>query len=440
MSFTVAIVGRPNVGKSTLFNRLIGKRISIVDDKPGVTRDRIYGQIEWNGKKFTVIDTGGLEPASTDVILSQMKRQVDFAIDTADVILFLVDGKEGLTPADEDVANILRKSRKPVLLVVNKVDNFKNVPENYEFYSLGFDDPIFISASHGLAIGDLLDRLTDYIKDVPEALEDENITKVAVVGKPNVGKSSLVNAILGEERVIVSDIPGTTRDAIDTFFEVDGKKMVFIDTAGMRRKSKVKEDVEFYSNVRALGAIERSDVVLMVLDATQDISEQDKRIAGIAHEAGKAIIIVVNKWDLVEKDEHTMNKFRENIKNEFAFIQYAPTIFISAKTGQRVHRIIELINFVMDQYTFRVKTSMLNDLVREATAIVEPPSIKGKKLKIYYAVQTGIKPPTFVFFINDIKLFHFSYARYLENKLRETFGLEGTPVVIKGKEKGEKEQ
>lgn len=440
MSFTVAIVGRPNVGKSTLFNRLIGKRISIVDDKPGVTRDRIYGQIEWNGKKFTVIDTGGLEPASTDVILSQMKRQVDFAIDTADVILFLVDGKEGLTSADEDVANILRKSGKPVLLVVNKVDNFKNVPENYEFYSLGFDDPIFISASHGLAIGDLLDRLTDYIKDVPEAPEDENITKVAVVGKPNVGKSSLVNAILGEERVIVSDIPGTTRDAIDTFFEVDGKKMVFIDTAGMRRKSKVKEDVEFYSNVRALGAIERSDVVLMVLDATQDISEQDKRIAGIAHEAGKAIIIVVNKWDLVEKDEHTMNKFRENIKNEFAFIQYAPTIFISAKTGQRVHRIIELINFVMDQYTFRVKTSMLNDLVREATAIVEPPSIKGKRLKIYYAVQTGIKPPTFVFFINDMKLFHFSYARYLENKLRETFGLEGTPVVIKGKEKGEKEQ
>ncbi|MDN5300545.1 MAG: GTPase [Thermoanaerobacteraceae bacterium] len=438
MSFTVAIVGRPNVGKSTLFNRIIGKRVSIVDDKPGVTRDRIYGQIEWNGKKLTVVDTGGVEPASRDIILNQMKRQVDFAIDTADVIVFLVDGKEGLTSADEDVASILRKSGKPVLLVVNKVDNFRNVPENYEFYRLGFDDIIFISASHGLAVGDLLDRLTDYIKDMPEEPEDEDIIKVAVVGKPNVGKSSLVNAILGEERVIVSDIPGTTRDAIDTFFEVDGKKMVFIDTAGMRRKSKVKEDVEFYSNVRALGAIDRSDVVLMVLDATQDISEQDKRIAGIAHEAGKAIIVVVNKWDLIEKDEHTMNQFREKIKTEFAFMQYAPTLFISAKTGQRVHRIIELINFVMDQYTFRVKTPLLNDLVREATAIVEPPSIKGKKLKIYYAVQTGIKPPTFVFFINDLKLFHFSYARFLENKLRETFGLEGTPVVIKGKEKGEK--
>jgi len=438
MSFTVAIVGRPNVGKSTLFNRLIGKRISIVDDKPGVTRDRIYGQMEWNGKKFTVIDTGGIEPASRDIIFSQMKRQVDFAIDTADIIVFLVDGKEGLIPADEDVAGILRKSGKPVLLAVNKVDNFQNAPENYEFYSLGFDDPIFISASHGLAIGDMLDRLAEHVKDMPEELEDQDIIKVAVVGKPNVGKSSLVNAILGEERVIVSDIPGTTRDAIDTFFEVDGKKMVFIDTAGMRRKSKVKEDIEFYSNVRALGAIDRSNVVLMILDAVQEISEQDKRIAGIAHESGKAIIVIVNKWDLVEKDEHTMSQFREKIKKEFAFMQYAPTLFISAKTGQRVHRIIELINFVMDQYTFRVRPPMLNELVREATAIVEPPSIKGRKLKVYSAVQTGIKPPTFVFFMNDVKLFHFSYMRYLENKLRETFGLEGTPIIIKGKQKGEK--
>lgn len=439
MSFTVALVGRPNVGKSTLFNRLMGKRISIVDDKPGVTRDRIYGQLEWNGKKFTIIDTGGIDPASSEFIFSQMKRQVEFAIDMANLIVFLVDGKDGLTHADEDVAHILRKSGKPVLLVVNKVDNFKNAPENYEFYKLGFGEPILISASHGLAVGDLLDKLTEHIKDdVNQTDEDEDIIKVAVVGKPNVGKSSLVNAILGEERVIVSDTPGTTRDAIDTYFEADGKKMVFIDTAGMRRKSKVKEDIEFYSNVRALGAIERSNVVLMVLDAVQPVSEQDKRIAGIAHEAGKAIILIVNKWDLVEKNEYTMNEFREKIKSEFAFMQYAPIVFVSAKTRQRVYRIIELINFVMDQYTFRVKTPMLNELVREATAVVEPPSIKGKKLKIYYAVQTGIKPPTFVFFINDMQLFHFSYVRYLENKLREAFGLEGTPIIIKAKAKGEK--
>ncbi|WP_422444271.1 ribosome biogenesis GTPase Der [Thermoanaerobacterium sp. DL9XJH110] len=437
MSFTVAIVGRPNVGKSTLFNRIIGKRISIVDDKPGVTRDRIYGRTEWNGKKFTVVDTGGIEPSAKDVILSQMKRQADFAIETADVILFLVDAKDGLTPADEDVAGLLRRSGKPVILVVNKVDNFEMRHELYEFYELGFGEPIFISAIHGLAIGDLLDKVTGFIKDEGDFEYDEDTIKVAVVGKPNVGKSSLVNAILGEERVIVSEIPGTTRDAIDTFFEVEGKKMVLIDTAGMRRKSKVKEDIEFYSNVRAIAAIERSDVVLMVLDATQEISEQDKRIAGMAHESGKGIIIVVNKWDLIEKDDKTVNRYREKIRNEFAFMQYAPIVFISAKTGQRVRRILELINFVMDQYTFRVKTSMLNELVEEATALVEPPSFKGRKLKIYYAVQTGIKPPTFVFFINDLELFHFSYARFLENKLRETFGLEGTPVVIKAKEKKE---
>jgi GTP-binding protein len=437
MSFTVAIVGRPNVGKSTLFNRIIGKRVSIVDDKPGVTRDRIYGRTEWNGKKFTVVDTGGIEPSAKDVILSQMKRQADFAIETANVILFLVDAKEGLTPADEDVAGLLRRSGKPVILVVNKVDNFEMRHELYEFYELGFGDPIFISAIHGLAIGDLLDKVTGFIKDEEDFEYDEDTIKVAVVGKPNVGKSSLVNAILGEERVIVSEMPGTTRDAIDTFFEVDGKKMVFIDTAGMRRKSKVKEDIEFYSNVRAIAAIERSDVVLMVLDATQEISEQDKRIAGMAHESGKGIIIVVNKWDLIEKDDKTVNRYREKIRNEFAFMQYAPIVFISAKTGQRVRRILELINFVMDQYTFRVKTSMLNELVEEATALVEPPGFKGRKLKIYYAVQTGIKPPTFVFFINDLELFHFSYARFLENKLRETFGLEGTPVIIKAKEKKE---
>jgi len=437
MSLTVAIVGRPNVGKSTLFNRIVGKRISIVDDKPGVTRDRIYGQSEWNGRKFTIIDTGGIEPTSKDIILSQMKRQVEFAIDTADIIIFLVDAKDGLTPADQDIATILRKSGKPVVLTVNKVDKFDDLTQYYEFYSLGFDDPIFISASHGLAIGDLLDKVISLKEDVEQLEEEEDVIHIAVVGRPNVGKSSLVNSLLGEERVIVSDIPGTTRDAIDTHIEVNGKKMTIIDTAGMRRKSRINENIEFYSNVRALRAIDRSDVVLIVLDATQEISEQDKRIAGLAHEGGKASIFVVNKWDLIEKDSSTMNEFREKIKKEFSFMTYAPMIFISAKTGQRVNRIFELINFVMDQYTFRVKTRLLNELVEEATALVEPPSFKGKKLKVYYATQTGIKPPTFVFFINDIELFHFSYVRYLENKLRETFGLEGTPIVIKGRPKKE---
>ncbi len=438
MSFIVAVVGRPNVGKSTLFNRIIGKRISIVDDKPGVTRDRIYGEAEWNGKKFTLVDTGGVEPASKDIILSQMKRQADFAIETANLILFMVDGKEGLTPTDLDVAQILRRSGKPALLVVNKVDNYTNTAYDYEFYKLGFGDPIFISAVHGLAIGDLLDKVTDYIEEPHILSEDDDIIKVAIIGKPNVGKSSLINAILGEERVIVSDIPGTTRDAIDSYFEVDGKKMLFIDTAGLRKKSRISEDVEYYSTVRALGAIDRADVVLMVLDASQNISEQDKRIAGIAHEAGKAVIIIVNKWDLIDKDSHTTDEFSKKIKNELAFMQYAPIVYVSAKTGQRVGRILELTNFVMDNYTFRVKTSLLNELVREATAVSEPPSIKGKKLKIFYATQTGIKPPTFIFFVNDIKLFHFSYARYLENTLRQTFGFEGTPIIIKPRQrKGE---
>lgn len=434
MSFVVAIIGRPNVGKSTLFNRIIGKRISIVDDKPGVTRDRIYGETDWNGKKFTLVDTGGIEPTTRDIILSQMKRQADFAIDTADLMLFMVDGKEGLTSTDSEVAHLLRKSGKPVLLVVNKIDNYEDTSHDYEFYKLGFGDPLFISAIHGLAIGDLLDKITDFIKKPIILSESDDIIKVAIIGRPNVGKSSLVNAILGEERVIVSDIPGTTRDAIDTYFEADGKKMVFIDTAGLRKKSRISEDIEFYSSVRALGAIDRADVVLMVLDASQSISEQDKRIAGIAHEARKAIIIIVNKWDLIEKDSNTVNEFNEKIKSAFAFLQYAPIIYISAKNGQRVNRIFELISFVIEHYTFRVKTSMLNNLV-EATAISEPPSIKGKKLKIYYAVQTGIKPPTFVFFVNDTKLFHFSYGRYLENVLRQTFGFEGTPITIKPRER-----
>jgi len=435
MSFIVAIVGRPNVGKSTLFNRILGRRISIVHDKPGITRDRIYGETDWNGKHFTLIDTGGIEPLSSDVILSQMKRQADFAIDTADLILFMVDAKDGMTHADLDVAQLLRRSGKPVLLVVNKVDNYNNTFHNYEFYQLGFGDPLFISAVHGLAIGDLLDKVTDYIEKSSDTLEDEDITKVAIIGRPNVGKSSLINAILGEERVIVSDVPGTTRDAIDTYFENGENKMLFIDTAGLKKKSKISEDVEFYSGVRAIGAINRADVVLMVLDASQNITEQDKRIAGIAHEAGKAIIIIVNKWDLVDKDSYTMENFNKKIKDEFAFMQYAPIVYVSAKTGQRINRIFKLINSVMENYTFRVKTSVLNSLVREATAISEPPSIKGRKLKIFYAVQTGVKPPTFVFFVNDTKLFHFSYVRYLENTLRQTFGFEGTPILIKPRQK-----
>ena len=340
-----------------------------------------------------------------------------------------------MTHADLDVAQMLRKSGKPVILVVNKVDNYSETYHNYEFYQLGFGDPIYISAVHGLAIGDLLDKITDYIEKQGDNPEDEDITKVAIIGRPNVGKSSLINALLGEERVIVSDIPGTTRDAIDTYFEIGGKKMLFIDTAGLRRKSKINEDVEYYSSVRAIGAINRADVVLMVLDATEKITEQDKRIAGIAHEAGKATIIAVNKWDLVEKDTYTVQEFNNRIRTELAFMQYAPIVYVSAKTGQRINRIFTLIDTVMENYTLRVKTSTLNNLINEATAISEPPTIKGKKLKIFYAVQTSVKPPTFVFFVNDTKLFHFSYERYLENTLRQVFGFEGTPIIIKPRQK-----
>ncbi|TYP54916.1 ribosome biogenesis GTPase Der [Thermosediminibacter litoriperuensis] len=437
MSFTVAIVGRPNVGKSTLFNRIIGKRISIVDDKPGVTRDRIYGQVEWRGKKFTLVDTGGIEPEGVDVMTSQVRRQVEFAIDSSDLILFLMDSKEGLLTTDQEVVALLRKSGKPIIPVVNKVDDYAVKPELYEFYKLGLGEPVFISAIHGSNVGDLLDQIVGFIDEHEEPAYDEGVIKVAVVGKPNVGKSSLVNAILGEERVIVSDIPGTTRDAIDTPFEYEGQKMVLIDTAGMRRKSRVKENIEFYSNIRALGAVERADIALVVLDATREISEQDKKIAGIAHEAGKAVIIVVNKWDLVEKDDKTIYRYTENIRKEFAFIQYAPIVFVSAKTKKRVNKILELIRFVMDQYTFRIEKGALNELVEEATAMVAPPTIKGRKLKIYSAAQTGVKPPTFVLTVNDTELLHFSYVRYLENKMRERFGLEGTPVVIKGRNKKE---
>jgi GTP-binding protein len=435
MNFTVAIVGKPNVGKSTLFNRIIGKRISIIHDKPGVTRDRVHEEAEWNGKKFTLIDTGGIEPNKKDFLVDQIKRQVNFAIETADLILFIVDGKEGLTSTDKEVADQLRKCGKPVILVINKVDNFDRLSGNYEFFELGFQDVISVSAVHGLAIGDLLDKITGLMENHVFNEEDEDVIKIAVVGKPNVGKSSLINSVLGEERVIVSDMPGTTRDAIDTPFEAEGHKMVFIDTAGMRRKSRVTEDVEFYSNIRAVAAIERADVVLFVIDATSKISEQDKRIAGMAHDRGKASIIIVNKWDLVEKDSSTAAHFKKTVQEEFAFMPYAPVVFVSAKTGKRVKKILEIVNFVMKQYTLRTDQKALKLLLLESTAFVEPPTIKGKKLKIYGIKQSSIKPPTFVLFVNDTKLLHFSYKRFLENKFRETFGFEGTPIIIKGIQK-----
>ncbi|MFO7151624.1 MAG: ribosome biogenesis GTPase Der [Bacillota bacterium] len=435
MSFTVAIVGRPNVGKSTLFNRLVGKRISIVDDKPGVTRDRIYSNVEWNGKRFTLVDTGGIEPRGTDLITSQVRRQVEFAIENANLIVFLLDSKDGLLPADMEIADILRKSRKPVITAVNKVENYAAKDELYEFYQLGFGDPLFISALHGSNVGDLLDRIVEFMGDDEGPEYDESVIKVAVVGRPNVGKSSLVNALLGEERVIVSDIPGTTRDAIDTPFEYKGRQMVLIDTAGLRRKSRIKEDIEFYSQLRAIQAVERADIALLVLDATEEIAEQDKKNAGIVHESGRGIIIVVNKWDLVEKDDKTIYKYTEKIREELAFIQYAPVIFVSAKTKKRVYKILDLIQFVMDQYTLRIDRAALQELLEDATAFVTPPTIKGRKLKIYSLEQTGVKPPTFVLTVNDTELLHFSYVRYIENKLRERFGFEGTPVVLRGRNK-----
>lgn len=440
MNFTVAIVGRPNVGKSTLFNRIIGRRISIVADKPGITRDRIYGESEWNGKKFTIIDTGGLEPKSNDIIFAQMKNQVDFAIQNADLILFMVDGKQGLTPTDEEIATILRRCGKKVLLVVNKIDNFENIHDYYEFYKLGYDDITYISASHGRATGDLLDKITDYIPTDSVYSQEEDIIKIAVVGRPNVGKSSIVNAILGENRVIVSDIPGTTRDAVDTYFEADNKKMVFIDTAGLRRKSRVKEDIEYYSNIRAISAMERADIVLMVLDASLGIAEQDKKIAGIAHDAGKAAVFVVNKWDMIDKDRNTADKYIKTIRDEFKFMDYAPILFVSAKTGQRIPRILDMIETIIENYSFRVKTSILNELIRDSIAIVEPPSIKGRKLKIYYAVQVASKPPTFIFYVNNPELFHFSYVRFIENQLRGNFNFEGTPIIIKSRERKERKR
>lgn len=434
----VAIVGRPNVGKSLLFNKLIGQRLSIVEDTPGVTRDRIYGETDWNGRRFTLVDTGGIEPNTDSQILNFMREQAQIAIDNATVIIFLCDIKTGLTASDQEVANMLLRSGKPIVLGVNKMDSTGALnPDIYEFYNLGLGDPIPVSAVHGHGTGDLLDACVRYFPEEDFAEEDKDYIKVALIGKPNVGKSSLVNRILGEQRVIVSDVAGTTRDAIDSKFENQQGKYIFIDTAGMRRKSKVEENVEKYSVLRATMAIERSDVCLIMIDAQEGVTEQDTKVAGLAHNAGKACIIVVNKWDAVEKDGKTMDTYREQVRTDLAYMTYAPILFISALTGQRVHRLFELINYVNEQSAVRITTGMLNNVLSDAQTRVQPPTDKGRRLKIYYMTQVGVKPPHFVCFCNDARLFHYSYKRYLENQLRSVFGLEGTPIIISIREKGD---
>ena len=433
----LGIVGLPNVGKSTLFNKLIGERISIVEDTPGVTRDRIYAEGEWLSKKFILIDTGGIEPQNDDIILEQMRRQAGIAIEMADAIVFMVDVKTGLTSADKDIAAMLTKSGKPIVLVCNKVDNIGDVPmEFYEFYNLGLDEPYAVSSTHGLGTGDLLDKLFSYVNFDDEEEYDDDAIKVAVIGKPNVGKSSLINKILGEERVIVSNIAGTTRDAIDTQYEKDGQKYVFIDTAGMRKRGKIDEAVERYSVVRSLSAIDRCDVVLILIDAEEGVTEQDTKIAGYAHNQGKASIIVVNKWDLVEKETNTMDNYRNDVRNGLSYMMYAPVAFVSAKTGARLGKIFELIKYVNEQHAMRISTGVLNDVLNEAITKVQPPSDKGRRLKIMYITQASTKPPTFILFVNDKELAHFSYIRYIENQIRETFGLEGTPIKFIVRERG----
>ncbi len=434
----VAIVGRPNVGKSTLFNRIAEERISIVEDTPGVTRDRIYAEAEWIGKNFTLIDTGGLEPDSEDIILKQMYAQAQIAIETADVILFVVDVKSGVTDTDMQVANILRKSKKPILLVVNKVDDLRKYGMDiYEFYQLGVGEPFAVSAGQVTGLGDLLDEVVNNFPVDADFSEEDDVIKIAIIGKPNVGKSSLINKILGENRVIVSDIAGTTRDAIDSPYEKDGQKYVLIDTAGMRKKSKIKENIEKYSIIRAVAAVERADVCVLMIDATEGITDQDTKVAGIAHEAGKPTIIVINKWDLIEKDNKTMNNFTKEIEKEFKYMSYAPKMFISAVTGQRVHKLFETINFCSQNSTRRISTGMLNDVLIEAMALNQPPTDKGRALKIYYMTQVSVKPPTFILFVNDVQLLHFSYRRYIENQLRDAFGFDGTPIhfIARNKEK-----
>ncbi|MGG3282439.1 ribosome biogenesis GTPase Der [Paenibacillus solani] len=426
----VAIVGRPNVGKSTIFNRLIGDRLAIVEDKPGITRDRIYGNAEWNGKAFSVIDTGGIEIDGDDMILKSIRMQAELAIEEADVIVFMCDAKTGVTQSDEEVAQILFRSGKPVILSVNKVDNLKRADDIYEFYSLGFGDPVGISGSHGTGIGDLLDVVVENLPELEEDEYDEDVIRVALIGRPNVGKSSLVNAILGEERVIVSDVAGTTRDAIDTPFEKDGQRYVLIDTAGMRKRGKVYETTEKYSVMRAMRAIERADVVLVLINGEEGIIEQDKHIAGYAYEAGKASLFVVNKWDMVEKDDKTMQQFEKKIRDHFLFMTYAPVVFLSAKTKQRLQKLLPVVKHVADQHSLRVQTHLLNDVISDAVAINPPPTDKGRRLRINYCTQVAVKPPTMVVFVNDPELMHFSYERYLENKIRAAFDFEGTPIRI----------
>ena len=437
----VAIVGRPNVGKSALFNKLIGRRVSIVEDTPGVTRDRIYGESDWNGRRFTLIDTGGIEPRTDSEILTFMREQAEIAISHADVIVFLTDIRTGLTASDQEVAAMLLRSDKPIVLAVNKMDSVGTVdPDFYEFYNLGLGDPIAVSAVHGHGTGDLLDECVRYFPPEGEDEEDEDRIQVAIIGKPNVGKSSLTNKILGQQRTIVSDVAGTTRDAIDSYFENETGKYVFIDTAGMRKKAKVDEAIERYSVLRAQMAIERADVCLILIDAQEGVTEQDTKVAGMAHEAGKASIIVVNKWDLIEKDGKTMDKMREDVRRDLSYMPYAPILFISAATGQRVDRLFELIQYVNNQAATRITTGMLNSVLADAQTRVQPPTDKGRRLKIYYMTQTGIKPPHFVCFCNDARLFHFSYQRYLENQIRGVFGLEGTPIKMTIRQKGDKEE
>ncbi len=433
----VAIVGRPNVGKSTFFNKIVGRRVSIVEDTPGVTRDRIYAEAEWNGIKFDLIDTGGIEPDSKDIILSQMREQAQMAMDMADVILFIVDGKDGITTADEEVAGMLRRTGKKIILLVNKIDNPRKIPDNfYDFYALGLGEPIPISSVNMLNLGDVLD---DIVKSFPDnKYEETDDIKVSVIGKPNVGKSSLINALVNDNRVIVSPIAGTTRDAIDTPFEWEGNKYLLIDTAGIRRKSKVNEDIERYSVIRSIAAIERCDVCLVLIDAEEGLTEQDKKIAGEAHEAGKGIVVVVNKWDLVHKETNTMRDYRRKIESELLFMSYAPVIFISALKKERLGEVMAMVKFVAEKRALRVPTGQLNSLIADAVLMNQPPADKGKRLKVYYATQIGVKPPLFAFSINDRELMHFSYARYLENKIRAAFGFEGTSIKFLFRERGEK--
>ncbi len=436
----VAVVGRPNVGKSTLFNRLAGGRISIVQDTPGVTRDRIYADAEWLNRKFTLIDTGGMEIGSEEIIQRQILQQAEIAIETADVILFVTDVKTGVTDDDRQVANLLRRTKKPVVLAVNKVDSVKrDTMDIYEFYELGIGDPLPVSAGQALGLGDMLDEMVKHFPENTGTDEDDDAIKVAIIGKPNVGKSSLINKILGEDRLIVSNIPGTTRDAVDSPITIDGQKYIFIDTAGMRRKSKIKEEIERFSIIRAVAAVERCDVAVLLIDANEGVTDQDTKIAGIAHERGRAALIAVNKWDSIEKDDKTMNRYLKDIANELAYMAYAPRVFISAQTGQRIDRMLEMIQTVHQNHALRISTGVLNEVLIEATAMQQPPADKGRQLRLYYMTQVSVKPPTFVIFVNERGLFHFSYRRYIENQLREAFGFVGTPIHFIVREKGDKD-